>query len=391
MNMNEDEEKIWDLVDADEALAEHGWESVSRLERIQDDKLMDDLGISLGKMCAPMRSISIDASVNDSSWETLDVEVKPLRTIDDELTELLRKWGVQDAGEALAKHGWNSISRLKIFKRDEHMDELGLPSGTVCALEILLQSLVTTTLEGPAAAALPVAAATTADLHTVSLAAEPAAAVATPAVVPAESSAASLRTVAPTATAAAIRLRGSASVLPVSAATTADLWKVDPSAAPAALVTTPALVSTSSSAASLRTVAPRSTTSAIRAIAPPTRTTAAAATLRVRIFVDVMTEEELKRNPFELKPYLGFWVKSSDTIVILKDMIEQWTQIPLRKQRVFFDGKELMDGRTLDECNIQDNAKLKMKITSSSSSASVRYPWDVPLPLKLDNSFQQRK
>ena len=107
--------------------------------------------------------------------------------------------------------------------------------------------------------------------------------------------------------------------------------------------------------------------------------------------MDVMTEEELKRNPFELKPYLGFWVKSSDTIVILKDMIEQRTQIPLRKQRVFFDGKELMDGRTLDECNIQDNAKLKMKITSSSSSASVRYPWDVPLPLKLDNSFQQRK
>jgi hypothetical protein len=54
--------------------------------------------------------------------------------------------------------------------------------------------------------------------------------------------------------------------------------------------------------------------------------------------VDVMTEEELKRNPFELKPYLGFWVKSSDTIVILKDMIEQRTQIPLRKHLLRWKG-----------------------------------------------------
>ena len=257
----------------------------------------------------PWRSTPIDASVNDSSWEALDFENKSLGIIDGELTELLRKWGLENAVEALAKHGWNSVSQLKIFKLDEHMDELGLPSGTVCALEILLQSLVTNTLSAPLAAALPVAAVTTADLQPVSPAAESAAALATPAVVP-----------------------------------------------------------TAASAASLRTVAHGSTTSTIRAVPPPA-TPADAATHRAvvdvhlpldiagpfRIIVAVVNpsfHEILKRY----KAY-DFEVKSSDTIVFLKARIEQRTGILQRKQRIFLDGKKLTDDRTLGEFNLQINRR----------------------------------
>ena len=245
MNMNEDDEKMWDLVDADEALAEHDWEYVSRIKCFNDNRHnMNNLVLPLGRMCASnalMRSITIDASVNDSSREALDFENKSLGIIDDELTKLLRKWGLEDAVEALAKHGWNSVSQLKIFKRDEQMDELGLPSDTVCVLEILLQSLVTNTLSAPPAA-LPVAAVTTA-LQTVSPAAESAAALATPAVVPTAASAASLQTVAPRSTTAAIQAVAPQATTAAAAVTTTDLRKVGPSAAPAALVATPTVVS----------------------------------------------------------------------------------------------------------------------------------------------------
>ena len=253
--------------------------------------------------------------MNDSSREALDFENKSLGIIDDERTQLLRKWGLEDAVEALAKHGWNSVSQLKIFKRDEQMDELGLPSDTVCVLEILLQSLVTNTLSAPPAA-LSVAAVTTA-LQTVSPAAESAAALATPAVVPTAASAASLQTVAPRSTTAAIRAVAHPAKETAAAATTADLQTVCPSAAPSALVATPAVLSTAASVALLRTVAPRSTTSAIPAVAPPA-TAAAATTLRAvvnekvkhsdnvrfRIFVEFLnlsSREVLKRYSFQVK------------------------------------------------------------------------------------------
>ena len=239
----------------------------------------------------PWRSTPIDASVNDSSWEALDFENKSLGIIDGELTELLRKWGLENAVEALAKHGWNSVSQLKIFKLDEHMDELGLPSGTVCALEILLQSLVANTLSAPLAAALPVAAVPTADLQPVSPAAESAAALATPAVVP-----------------------------------------------------------TAASAASLRTVPHGSTTSAIRAVAPP----AAADAATHRAVADVNLPSDIAgpfriivvMNPSFHEMILSFEMKSSDTIVFLKARIEQRTGVLQRKQRIFLDGKNEAHGRS---------------------------------------------
>ena len=123
---------------------------------------------------------------------------------------------------------------------DEQMDELGLPSDTVCVLEILLQSLVTNTLSAPPAA-LSVAAVTTA-LQTVSPAAESAAALATPAVVPTATSAASLQTVAPRSTTAAIQAVAPQATT-AAAVTTTDLQKVGTSAAPAALVATPTVIS----------------------------------------------------------------------------------------------------------------------------------------------------
>jgi hypothetical protein len=61
--------------------------------------------------------------------------------LDDELTALLRMWDLEDAAEALAEHGWKSVSRLKHFKHDKHMGELRLSSGTVSVLEAMLQSI----------------------------------------------------------------------------------------------------------------------------------------------------------------------------------------------------------------------------------------------------------
>jgi hypothetical protein len=312
MNMNEDDEKMWDLVDADEALAEHDWEYVSQIKCFNDNRHnINNLVLPLVRMCASnalMRSIPIDASVNDSSWEALDFGNKSLGIIDDELTKLLRKWGLEDAVEALAKHGWNSVSRLKIFKRDEHMDELGLPSGTVCALEILIQSLVPNTLSAPPAA------------------------------------------------------------LPVAAVTTADLQTVIPAAESAAALATPAVVQTAASAASRRTVAHGSTTASTQAVAPPA-TAADVATHRA--VVDVHLPSDIV-SPFGiivavvnplfhefLKRYKAydFEVKSSDTIVILKARIEQRTGILQREQRIFLDGNELMDDRTLGEFNLQINRR----------------------------------
>ena len=111
MNMNEDDEKMWDLVDADKALTEYDWEYVSWIKCFNDIKHnMNNPVLPLGRVCssnALMRSTPIDASVNDSSWEALDFENKSLGIINDELTELLRKWGLEDAVKALAKHGWN--------------------------------------------------------------------------------------------------------------------------------------------------------------------------------------------------------------------------------------------------------------------------------------------
>jgi hypothetical protein len=61
-------------------------------------------------------------------------EENSVAALDNELTALLQVWNLEDAAGALTKHGWKSVSRLKL-KNHQHMDELGLPSGTASARE----------------------------------------------------------------------------------------------------------------------------------------------------------------------------------------------------------------------------------------------------------------
>ena len=73
-------------------------------------------------------STQIDTMINEE-------EERADAVLDGELTVLLRMWDREDAAEALAKHGWKSMSRLKHFKHDKRMDELRLSSGTMSLLE----------------------------------------------------------------------------------------------------------------------------------------------------------------------------------------------------------------------------------------------------------------
>ena len=60
MNMNEDDEKMWDLVDADEALAEYDWEYVSQIKWFNDIRHnMNNLVLPLGRVCSS-NALAID-------------------------------------------------------------------------------------------------------------------------------------------------------------------------------------------------------------------------------------------------------------------------------------------------------------------------------------------
>ena len=74
--------------------------------------------------------------------EQQSVVIKPPKTVNKELAALLTKWDLDDAAKALAKHGWTTVSLLRQFNLDKHMDELGLSSGKVCGLIALLQSMI---------------------------------------------------------------------------------------------------------------------------------------------------------------------------------------------------------------------------------------------------------
>lgn len=82
----------------------------------------------------------LDATL-DVKAKPLDIRIKPPKTVDKELAALLTKWDLDDAAKALAKHGWTTVSLLRQFNPDKHMDELGLSSGKVCGLIALLQSI----------------------------------------------------------------------------------------------------------------------------------------------------------------------------------------------------------------------------------------------------------